>query len=407
MISSDERSLIRSLAGEAAAIAGDEPRMSAIKRRWRDVNELRRPDRAPVWCKPVGCWDELLPESALRCESPKMRALEREFRQVLIKRDIDDDTPVEPWYEVPAVIESTPSNLWGIEPNRHKPATDGGAWSYDPTVKSLDDLERLAMPEFRIDQQATAARMAFHEELFGDILPVKVALRPSFGHVTFGTRVCEFLGMTEMMMLMMTEPELVHRITAHFRDAELRLLDAMEASGLLSRNNTAPMECSDSFGPDSADGRVSLSNLWASGNSQEYDQVSPEMWKEFCLEYQKPVFARFGRVIYGCCENLTKKIDGVLSIPNLRVFVCSAWSDFDTVLERVGREHCIMWRQKATDVVCPDDLSSLKGRMEASMRKLQGCPYQVVLRELQTLNGRPRRLHEWTSIAKSLAGRYA
>jgi len=39
-----------------------------------------------------------------------------------------------------------------------------------------------------------------------------------------------------------------------------------------------------------ADGSYSLANCWCAGNSQEFDQVSPAMWEEFCLQYQKPIF---------------------------------------------------------------------------------------------------------------------
>jgi hypothetical protein len=131
------------------------------------------------------------------------------------------------------------------------------------------------------------------------------------------------------------------------------------------------------------------------------------MWEEFCLAYQKPIFERFGLVGYGCCENLTHKLDGVLSIPNLRIVVCSAWTDLERVLEKAGRDYCVMWRQKAGDVVFPDDDATIRRDLLDGARRLQGRYYQIVLRELQTLAGHPRRLHEWTRHAKEAAARYA
>jgi hypothetical protein len=138
-------------------------------------------------------------------------------------------------------------------------------------------------------------------------------------------------------------------------------------------------------------------------NSQEFDQVSPAMWEEFCLRYQLPIFERFGLVGYGCCENLTHKIDGVMRIPNLRIFVCSAWTDLDRVIERAGGRCCIMWRQKASDVVFPDDTAALRRALFDGAKRLSGCRYQVVLRELQTLAGHTDRLHAWTRHAKDAA----
>lgn len=135
--------------------------------------------------------------------------------------------------------------------------------------------------------------------------------------------------------------------------------------------------------------------------------VSSEMWEEFCLNYQQPVFARFGFACYGCCENLGRKIDGVLSIPNLRIFVCSAWTTLDVALQHVPKQYCIMWRQKASDVVLPADAATIQRDLLDGARRLQGRPYQIVLRELETLAGHPERLHQWTQLAKEAAERYA
>jgi hypothetical protein len=131
------------------------------------------------------------------------------------------------------------------------------------------------------------------------------------------------------------------------------------------------------------------------------------MWEEFQLRYQKPVLEQYGLCSYGCCENLTHKIDGVLSIKNLRIFVCSAWTDLDRVIDRVGTRYTSMWRQKASDVVFPDDVEPVRRHLDDGMRRLKGCYYQVVLRELQTLMGHPDRLHVWTRLAIEAAERHA
>jgi len=131
------------------------------------------------------------------------------------------------------------------------------------------------------------------------------------------------------------------------------------------------------------------------------------MWQEFCLSYQMPIIQRFGLAAYGCCENLTHKIAGVLTIPNLRIFVASAWTNLGKVIERVGDRYVIMWRQKASDVVFAEGPAALKRDLEEGMRRLRGCYVQIVLRELQTLAGHPDRLHVWTRLAQEVAAKYA
>jgi hypothetical protein len=104
---------------------------------------------------------------------------------------------------------------------------------------------------------------------------------------------------------------------------------------------------------------------------------------------------------------LTRKIDGVLKIPNLRIFVCTAWTDLEKVVDAVGDRYTIMWRQKATDVVFANDMTSIQKHFEEGMRIAQGCYVQIVLRELQTLNGRPERLADWAKVAKDVVAKFS
>ncbi len=398
-----ERDEVRRLAARVAEIARA-PRQAAIRKRWHDVNELRRPDRPPVWCRPVGAWQELLPESSLVCRDKELRGLERQFRMALIKEEIGDDTPVSAFLDVAARWKIDPPTLWGMEIGRHKPAEKGGAWLYDAPLKSASDVEKLAVPRFVFDREATDRALAAAEASVGDIQPPRLRVSPPLS-ATLGTYAAELRGLTPLLMDMADEPEQVHRLMGRLQQGCLAGLDAAEGTGLLSPNNDEPMTCSEAFGPAHPGGRLGLDNQWCMANSQEFDPVSPAMWEEFLLDYQKPILARFGRVAYGCCENLTRKIDGVLAIPNLRIFVCSAWTDLPTVVERVGGRHVIMWRQKATDVVHAPDAASLRKAIREGLDRLRGCHVQIVLRELQTLNGDLRRLHDWARIAMEEAGR--
>lgn len=404
MCSQKDTDRVRDLAKRVAAIA-QEPRMKAIKRRWADVNALRKPDRAPVWCKPVGCWREIIPERMLECTEPWLRRLEYQFLQTIHKRDIDDDEPVEDYLSVSAVFKREPANTWGVDIGRHRSKEEGGAWGYDPPIKTAADLDKLRIPAFSYSEDETLATKTRIEDLLGDILPVRVTAGPMLD-ATLGNAAADLRGLEQMMMDMMAEPDLMHRLMGFLRDATLTALDQLESTGLTSPNNYGPMTCSDFIGEDSDD-EFMCKNLWCMANSQEFDQVSPAMWDEFCLQYQKPIFKRFGLVGYGCCENLTHKIDGVLSIPNLRIFVCSAWTDLGTVLEAVGRDYCIMWRQKASDVVFSDAPCKIKHDLMNGAKQLQGRAYQIVLRELETLSGHSNRLHEWTCYAKEAAEKYS
>jgi len=396
---------VRELARQVAEIA-DSPVNAQRKKRWRDVNALRKPDRAPVWCKPVGAWSELLPESELDCADPYLRNWERRLRRILVKADIGDDSPLESYFEVQASFDVRPANTWGVEVGRERPDAAGGAWAYDPPLRSAEDFEKLRIPSYVYDESRTREDLERARGLLGDIMPVRLVCGPCMSG-TIGNYAADLRGLTQMMMDVAMAPELTHRLMAYMRDAVVAANEYVEGTGLLTRNNTGAMTCSDPFGPEPQDGRIGLRNLWIMANSQEFDQVSPTMWEEFCLNYQKPIFEQFGLVGYGCCENLTRKIDGVLSIPNLRIFVSSAWTDLEAVIERVGSDYVIMWRQKASDVVFTDDDERLRQDLRGGMRRLRGCYVQIVLRELQTLDGHTDRLHKWTRFAIEAAEEYS
>jgi len=70
----------------------------------------------------------------------------------------------------------------------------------------------------------------------------------------------------------------MHRLMAYQRDATLSALDQLEATGLITPNNTGPMTCSDPIGETGGDNKVNCGDLWCMTDSQEFDQVSPAMW---------------------------------------------------------------------------------------------------------------------------------
>ncbi len=397
----EQRDYVRGLARQVAEIAASDEN-ERIRRRWRDVNALRKPDRAPIYCCPVGAWSEILPADALLCSDPLLRSAEAAFRRVLVSIDIGNDEPVNPWFPVGAVLHCDPPNVWGVDIKHHDSGEVGGAWKYDPPLMASMDFDRLRVPTFTYDQKKTEEALSKADDLLGDIMPVKLTCGIPL-HATLCYYAAELRGLSELMMDMAVEPELVHRLMAHIRDSVLAAMDQVEEMGLLSFNNNGFMYCSDPIGEPGPGGRLTCANLWGNANSQEFDQVSPAMWEEFLLAYQMPILERFGLSSYGCCEDLTHKIDGVLKIPNLRIFVCSAWTDLDKVINRTAGAYTIMWRQKASEVVFPDDTDGIRRHLRDGTRRLKGCCYQIILRELQTLAGHPNRLHEWARLAREAA----
>jgi RNase P protein component len=48
------------------------------------------------------------------------------------------------------------------------------------------------------------------------------------------------------------------------------------------------------------------------------------------------------------------------------------WTSLRAVQEAVGQDYVIMWRQKASDVVFPDDVETIRRDLEEGCKQLQG-----------------------------------
>lgn len=398
-------SLVRALAAQVVELATSEE-YERRRQRWRDVNERRQPDRAPMWCRPAGVWREIIPQDALECTDPLCRQTEYAFRRDLYKDWVGDDHIVEPWWPIRAAFSCSSEHTWGLETHRSIGTTEQGGFRYYHPVQTPDDYEKITVPEFSYDRAATERTASQMQDLLGEVMPVRITGSPPLGP-QLSVYLEQLRGMAPMMEDLAFRPELVHRAMAKLTEGVLRAQCAAEQAGILTTNHHEPMFCSDPLNEPPASGPVGLHQIWVAANSQEFDQVSPAMQEEFLLSYQKVLFQQFGAVQYGCCENLTTKIGIVLGIPKLRIFVSSYWTDIDKVIEACGKDYTIMWRQSSAQVTLPDDLEEHRRHLESGLKQLKGHYYEVVLRELETLRGRPERLRDWARLAIETAEKYA
>ncbi len=404
------RDQVRELARRVAELANSDEN----KRRlglWCDVNSLRKAERPPVICHPgSGAWEETLPRSTVTTQDRFLGDLEYRFRQMLCKWELGDDTVLDACMPAPSVMRLEGQYLWGL-PVKHVQVkyddVSRTAWRYEPPLKQESDIEKIVPPRYRYDREATQANLNRMHDLLGDILPVKETCAvPGPGAWLHGWAT-ELRGVQQLLEDLMDRPAWVHRLMRTLMEGFLGVLDQYEKMGVLTLNNTGLMACDDLPQKD-YDGKVArLRDLWGRGESQEFQGVSPKQHEEFLLRYQKPILERFGLTFYGCCEDLTNKIGLILSIPNLRKFVCSAWTDIGRLAEAVKDRYAIEWRQKATDVVYAPDLSAVRAHLERGLRQAKGCRVMIVLQELETTNHNPKRLRDWAALAKEVGAKTA
>ena len=402
--SNDDIAYVRDMAKRVMELASSDE-FEARRRRFRDVNSRRNPDRPPVWCGMAGVSRELFPPDTLRCTDPLCREVEDVYRRKLYKAWVGDDEIYDPWWSVPVVWESQTEHPFGLPTMISIGSTPAGGFKYYHPIESVTDYDRITVPVFGINKAKTEERASMMQDILGNTMPVKLECAPPI-RAEQGTILEQLRGMSQMLEDFALIPDIVNRALGKITEGILNGIRAAEESGLLSQNNTGPMRCSDLLRPDSGGDVVRLCDTWVDVASQEFQLVSPEMMDEFLLSYQIPCLQQFGAVQYGCCEDLTKKIDNVLRIPNLRIFVSSYWTDLDTLIDACGKDYTIMWRQLSAHVMLPENLDAEKEHLINGMKKLKNSYYQVILREVETLAHHPHRLREWAQLAISLAEEY-
>ncbi|MFB3881240.1 MAG: hypothetical protein ACE149_08245 [Armatimonadota bacterium] len=403
-----DRSIIRELATRVAEIAAC-PIQEEKRKLCYAINALK-PIRATVFCHPVCAWDVLVPESALQCEDKRARKIEYALRmRVYAAERFSDDEVEDGAYDVPRVIRSCG---WGIAPEYIRPQEARGSYVWDPPIKSRRDLDLIKVPTVEYDEEATQRELEFHQELFGDILQVRL----HGGCRSYAGLIDEWAalrGINQTFLDMAEDPEMVHEGMRRLMEGRIAELESAESQGLLSLNNAASSVGSGGSGlthdlpaPD-FDGHVRLRDLWVFADSQTMAPVSPAMHEEFVLRYQVPILRRFGLTYYGCCEPLHQKLPLLKRlVPNLRKVSISRWADKRISAQELGGNY--VFECKSDPMVFASDVFD-EDRIRESIRstlalgKEHGCVMELILDTADNIRGDPCRVDRWTQIAREEA----
>lgn len=405
-----DRTILRDLAWRIAEIAAD-PVQDERRRIWYAQNALR-PIRPPVFISPEGSWVELLPNDVLECESDLARGIEMGLRRRIYAHEhFGDDQVVDADYRVPYAVTSTG---WGIGPEVRHPETERGAYVWDAPIATLDDIERIQTPTATHDPEESARRLAWYQDLFGDILEVTLHGRWwwALGLIDEWTRL---RGITRTFWDMAEFPEMVHAGLRRLMEGRLAWIEQLEALDVLSLNNGNDYVGSGGFGytdelPQADfDGHVRLRDLWGFTEAQTMSEVSPAMHEEFVLPYQLPILERFGLNCYGCCEPLDRKLDFLLArVPRLRRVSISPWADVRRSAEKLGDRAIFSWKPNPAalaGVHFAEEAVRAEIRETIAIAAEHGCVLEIILKDTHTCNHQPARFDAWARVAMEEARR--
>jgi hypothetical protein len=398
-----DRTLLRDLAKRVAEIAAEDVQADRIAL-WTDHNSLR-PTRPMMLIFPECGWRELLPYDQLICAHKTARWMELQLKQRIYTHEhFAADNVVEAIWIVRKVVRSSG---WGLEPRRRDSSDSRGAWAFDPVVDSPADLEKLQIPRLDYDEQATEAGLAQAQDLFGDILDVQLR-GPARQTYHLMKQWTQLRGLEEVMIDMFEQPAFLHeameRLTVGHEQIRRQLVD-MDLLDLNNDNtyqNSGGNGWTDDLPAEGFDGTVRCRDMWADAEAQELAQVGPAQHAEFSLAYEKRLLAPWGLTGYGCCEDLTAKLDDVLEIPNLRRISISPWADVATCAQKLRGDYIFSWKPRPMDLVGAFDEDRIAAYIRETIEvcTANNCRLEIILKDTHTCQNQPDRFDRWSRIAR-------
>jgi len=396
-----DKAVLRDLARRYTEICAH-PAQKIRRDLWRKHNSLQA--TSPLIYVRAFAWPEM-PESKCICENQWLRHYEDWFRFRLFWATLNDDSVFEPWVTVPAVFVC---EGWGLKIDRHFSGAEGGSFKIDYPLKTYEDLEKLAVPRHEIDEQQTAANVARLREAIGDLITVNLDRAPVYrmwgGDLSNNLGVLR--GIENFMVDMYDNPAWLHSLVKFIGAGILKVHAEAEAAGDWGRgaHENQAMPYAEEL-PDPAPNKngVKRRQLWAFMAAQEFTGVSPAMHAEFMLQYQLPILRHFGLVAYGCCEDLTRKIDMLRQIPNLRRIAVAPSADVARCAEQIGRDYVLSYRPSPADMVSYNFAEErIRKIISRDLKACRQCHVDITLKDVETVEKDSNRIRRWVQLTREI-----
>lgn len=427
MTRQDEKSIIRKLADEVAEIAHLPIQQKKIDL-WKNLNSLKmkRP-MVLIYSFPWNEAESVEDELKTQCEDEFNRNLERYLRRLIYKwRYLRADMVIDSKFRSPIFFDDTgfgfdvaEKKMEGASLCYNMHTIDHGnpqkAENYEPLLKNEEDIQKILMPEIRINKQKTEECYERYCELLEPILKVEKCGVMSMSFQPMDD-LAKLWGITDLMVDFIERPELIHKAMDRLVDAYIARLDQFEKLNLLSLNSQSPGTITQGMGESYTDelpgkdydpSHIRTNNMWGGATAQILSEVSPAMHDEFSIQHELRWLERFGLTCYGCCEPLHKKVDILKKIRNLRKISMSSWINIDEAVKNVGNNYVFSYKPKSAFLALdPFDLQASRDELQTVLKKTQeyNCQVEIIMRTIITYRSDPNRLKDWVKMAMAMVG---
>lgn len=282
---------------------------------------------------------------------------------------------------------------------------------FEPCLKEFSDFKKMRKPQLTVNWQSCNDTFDKIEDVLGDILVLKKGPQ-FFQTIGWGESMIdqyvEMRGLEQTYFDMIDNPEFVHEVMNFMTEGHLELLEQYKQNGLLVMNNednhigSSSVAFTDELEPAPGE-PITEKNLWGFAEAQELSDVSPEMLEEFVLPYQAKLINKFGLSLYGCCEDISRKIPSLEKyIHNLRMVSISPLCNHEIAAENVGKKYVYAWKQHPVFLNQFDEAAIAKDLKE-KLEITKNCHVAILMLDAFEFGNDFERFKKWVDLAKKAA----
>ena len=400
-----QAAVVRELAKRVMEIAMSEKHVR-MRRRFRDTNDLK-PVRPPLIIEEIP-WHEMNRDGELDCvcEDGRLRGMEYSLRVALYReKHFRCDNYIVPWW---GVSKSYSNTGIGFSVSEDRLAVDGRnhivSHRYHDVLEDESSLEVYHDPVITPYPENDRANMAFAEEIFDGVMPVKLQ-----GHGIYYSpwdQIAMLRGVEPILIDMSERPEYLHKIMGLFTRGMKCEMDQMEKYGLYEPDlftvHCTPAQFTHREEFDPSFGRCR--DVWFRTMAQMFSTVSPAAHEEFDIQYSVPLASRCAFTYYGCCEPLSDRIDRLKLYPNLRKVGVSPWADVEKSAEALGGNYVLSRKPNPASVAFSTDRDLVRKEIKETVDLCvkYGCPCDITLKDISTVGYKPENLDIWAETASQV-----
>jgi hypothetical protein len=383
---------------------------------WKKHNAMK--SDIPVIHLELGTFMQEVIPPLLKCESPEGKEIEASLlRNYLNMKLFDDDMVVPDFYKL---HWDSYFNLFGHTiTSTHAQSSDGSTLghAFNHVISDLEaDWDKLGITTYGVNAQNTLDKKSLFEDLFGDILPIKMTGNCIYAVPT--QEIVHRMSMEHMFYAMYDYPGLFTKMMDRISDDYLEYFNFLSANGYLlpttgfeglGQGSLCFTDELPSSAADAPDGILHTTDVWGFLDSQETVGISPGMFKELIFPCYERIANAYGLLSYGCCEPVDPIWDSICKLKNLRKVSISPWCNEEYMAEKLANSRIIYHRKPSPNFLGVGktlDEEAFRAHITKTLVTARGCKLEITQRDVYTINKDVQKARRYVQIIRECIEEY-